>query len=212
MYNIVSFKHLKYILVKIEVLLLIRNKTKTLKKTIIKKNKMKNFTKVFAIAITMFGFAASSFAQETASASATATIITPIAIVKNTDMVFGNIAVQTDAAGQTVTLGAASDANASFTSLVTLPNFNKVTPTAAKFTVSGDVDYTYSFDYPATISLTNTEDPMTITLTCNVEKAAGKLALGSEILYFGGTLDIGTNQAAGVYNTVTDFDVTVNYN
>ncbi len=183
-----------------------------IKETITQKNKMKNLTKVFAIAIAMFGFASSSFAQETASASATATIIAPIAIVKNTDMVFGNIAVQTDAAAQTVTLDAASDANASHSSLVTLPNYNKVTPTAAKFTVSGAVDYTYSFDYPATISLTNTGDPMTVTLTCNVAKTAGILTSGSEILYFGGTLDIGTNQAAEVYNTATNFDVTVNYN
>ncbi|MDM8161061.1 DUF4402 domain-containing protein [Labilibaculum sp. K2S] len=176
---------------------------------------MKNLTKVFAVAITMFGFATSSFAQAnaTASASATATIIAPIAIVKNTDMVFGNIVVQPLAAGQTVTLDAAAVANASHSPLVTLPNYGIVTPTAAEFTVTGATDYTYTLEYPATISLAGaTGIDMSVALTCNVEKTAGVLAEGSETLYIGGTLSLGTDQVAEVYTTASDFDVTVNYN
>lgn len=177
---------------------------------------MKNFTKVLFIAIAMFGFATSSFAQAdaTASASATATIIKPIAIVKVTDMVFGNIVVQPGAVAQTVTLDADADANASHSSLVTLPSFNAVTPTAAEFTVSGANLYTYNLDYPATITLGgSTGVDMSVSLTCNVIKTAGVLsASGSETLYIGGTLTIGTDQVAEVYTTATDFDVTVDYN
>jgi len=178
---------------------------------------MKNFTKVFAIAIAMFGFATSSFAQaeRTATADASATIITPITIVKNTDLDFGTIAIQASALNRSITLVAASDAAPLYTDGITVPS-TSVTPTAAKFTVSGAVDYTYSFTYPETISLTNTGDPMTVTLSCNngttPGNGVGTLLSGQDVLYFGGVLAISNTQTEEEYNNNAGLEVIVNYN
>jgi hypothetical protein len=88
---------------------------------------MKN--KIIALSALLVLFAMHSFAQETA----TATIVTPISIIKTVDMNFGNVAVQSTTGG-TAVLSPAGIRTA--TGGVTLP----VTPgtvTAASFTVNG---------------------------------------------------------------------------
>ena len=64
---------------------------------------MKNLTKVLAIASIFIAGSTASFAQATATASASATIITPITIAKTVDMNFGNVAVSATVA-ETATL------------------------------------------------------------------------------------------------------------
>ena len=63
---------------------------------------MKNLTKVLAIASIFITGSTASFAQASATASASATIITPITITKTADMNFGNVAVQASTGGTVI--------------------------------------------------------------------------------------------------------------
>ena len=102
---------------------------------------MKQITKFFALAILMLAFAASTYAQ-TASAIATATIVTPIAISKTVDMNFGNIVA---GVGGTVVLSPAGIRTPTgVTFLPTQPG----TVTAASFNVTGEGTLTYAITLP----------------------------------------------------------------
>ena len=173
---------------------------------------MKNRNKVFLAAIVMIGFATSANAQATASSSASATIVTPISIVNNTGMNFGNIAVQTGTGG-TVALSAAASASrvAGGAGGVTLPNVTG-TVTSAKFTVSGTANYTYTITLPSS-AVTLSSGSNTMDATSFINSTAGTLSgTGSEVFYVGATLTVAAAQGAGTYTTATPFDVVVNYN
>src|SRR5271165_4561315 len=103
---------------------------------------MKNVTKVLAIASI---FIAGS------TASASATIVTPISIVKNVDMNFGNVAVSATIAG-TAILAPAGTRTTGGAGGVTLPA-TAGTVSAASFTVSGQASYTYAITLPSSCSL-----------------------------------------------------------
>src|SRR6266487_5078656 len=66
------------------------------------KPKMKRSIRILTIAAAIFSSTSSLHAQETASATATATIVTPISITKDVDMNFGNVAVQSTNGGTLV--------------------------------------------------------------------------------------------------------------
>jgi len=169
---------------------------------------MKNITKFFSIALVVLGFSTSSFAQVgvTATATAAGTIVAPIAIAKNVDMNFGNVAV--NATAGTVVL--ANDGSRSQTGGVTLPAVTG-TVTAAQFTVTGTSGYAYTFTVPAiATTVSNGTDNMTITnFTSN---SLGLLTGGTEIVKVGATLNVGASISAGLYTSATPFIVTVNYN
>ena len=169
---------------------------------------MKKVTKLFALTLIMASFAVSAFGQSTAQATATATILTPIAISKTVDMNFGNLSASGTAG--TVVLTPAGGRSA--TGGVTLMPAGTVT--AASFTVTGLIGTTYAITLPvsATIEIgvnTMTVDNFNSTPTV---VAGGSLATGTETLLVGATLQVGVGQVAGVYTSVTPFDVTVNYN
>lgn len=174
---------------------------------------MKNLTKLFVTAIVLLFFGAASFAQVTASASATATIITPIAIAKTVDMNFGNLYVSL-ATGGTVILTPAGVR--SFTGNIGFPVLSG-TITAASFTVTGLADATYSIALPAG-SLTLTHSLGTATMIVDTwtstptVAAGGVLTAGTQTLNVGATLHVTAAQLTGVYVSLTPFDVTVNYN
>jgi uncharacterized membrane protein YczE len=98
---------------------------------------MKTSIKLFALGMILMGFGVNVNAQVTATASSTAAarIVTPIAITKNVDMNFGNV----EASGTigTVVLGASSTPSRDRTGGATLPTIFG-TVTAAKFTVTGE--------------------------------------------------------------------------
>ncbi|MEI8007780.1 MAG: hypothetical protein WCI48_16350, partial [Bacteroidota bacterium] len=58
---------------------------------------MKAQIRITALAILLIGMSISTFAQVSATATASATIVTPIAIAKTVDMNFGNVAVSATA-------------------------------------------------------------------------------------------------------------------
>jgi hypothetical protein len=157
----------------------------------------------------LVAFAFNSNAQSTATATATATVITPISIAKNTDMSFGNIAVQA-ATGGTVVLAPAGTRTS--TSGVTLPAAGG-TVAAASFTVTGSGSLTYAITLPTTVTLTHSGGAQTMTagsFTSN-PSATGTLSSGTENVAVGATLTVAAGQLAGVY-TSGNFNVTVNYN
>ena len=174
---------------------------------------MRKLTKFFAIAIVLISFGAATFAQVTASATATATIITPIAITKTVDMNFGNLYVAV-ATGGTVLLTPESVRTA--TGGVGFPG-TAGTVSAASFTVTGLADATYSITIPAG-PLTITHDLGTATMTVGTWTstptvvAGGVLTGGTQTLNVGATLNVTAAQLTGLYVSETPFDVTVNYN
>lgn len=167
---------------------------------------LKSF-KIAAFALMMCGAALSSFAQSTTSATASATIVTPISIAKSVDMNFGNVAV-TSSAG-TVIL--ATDGSRTKTGGVTLPAVTG-TVTAAQFDVTGEGNYTYVITLP-TGNHTISSGLNTMTVNgFNYSNGAGTLASGAQSFTVGATLSVSAGQAAGSYTSATPFDVTVNYN
>lgn len=171
---------------------------------------MKQIAKFFAFAIVLIAFTTNAIAQVTATATAAATIITPIAISKTADMNFGNIAV--NASLGTVALPAAAAPVRTVTGGCTLPT-TAGTVAAATFTVSGQPGFTYSILLPASVSLTGPGPAMTAdTFVSSPTVAAGGLLTGgSETLYVGATLHVAASQTAGAYISAA-FNVTVNYN
>ena len=167
--------------------------------------------KLITLTAAIFGFAATSFAQSTSSASAEATIITPITIVNDVDMNFGNVAVQASTAG-TVVLTPAGGRTA--TDGVTLPATTG-TVAAAKFTVSGEPNYTYVLTLPtSSIDVTSGSNTMPVgTWTSSLNGAPGTLSAGGTHSFtVGATLSVAAGQATGTYSNASGFEVTVNYN
>jgi len=162
---------------------------------------------VFAIAI--FGFTAVSFGQVTGTATATGTIVTPIAIANAGNMNFGNVAVSATAG--TVILAPAG--TRTLTGGITLPVITG-TVTAAKFNVTGTANYTYSITLPTTATtVTSGGNTMTVTDFTSTPTPTGLLnGSGAQEIQVGATLNVAGSQAAGTYISGTPFEVTVNYN
>ena len=164
-----------------------------------------------AIAAAIFGVTNRANAQASATANASAYVITPISITKTLDMNFGNLAVSASTGG-TVVLSTAGARTA--TGGVTLPSTTG-TVTAATFTVTGEGSYTYDITLPSSaVTLTDgAGHSMTVNaFTSDPTALAGALTAGSQTLYVGATLNVAAGQASGNYTTATPFTVTVNYN
>lgn len=141
----------------------------------------------------------------TATANATAKIITPIDISKITDLKFGNIIASGDAGtvvidnndGRTATGGA----------------FFPSVPgefSSAEFTVTGFSNSEYSITLPEDNAIELTGDGEPMPLTTFTHNASEQLTDGSETFKVGATLNVNADQAAGDYEAT--FDVIVNYN
>jgi len=166
--------------------------------------------KLFFSTVMVLGITTASFSQETASADASATIVTPIAITKTVDMSFGNISVQSATAGTVVMDPAGSRTP---TAGCTLPAVTG-TVTAASFDITGEGTYTYAITLPSSVTIThtNTTDNMTVDNFTSTPSGTGALTAGAQTLTVGASLNVSAAQLAGVYTSGTAFDVTVNYN
>ena len=150
---------------------------------------MKNIIKAIAATVVLAGFATSSFAQATTSASASANIITPISIVKNIDMNFGNVAVSGSLAG-TVVLSPAGGRTTGGAGGVTLPS-TIGTVAAASFTVSGQASYTYAITLPSSCTITDGTNNMTVNAFTSTPSSTGTLSSGGvQTLTVGATLNV----------------------
>jgi|TARA_B110000211_G_C13931047_1_gene487197 hypothetical protein len=176
-----------------------------------KRHAMKKNTLLLLLIV---GFMTNTFSQATASATVTATIIAPIAIVNAVDMNFGNIAVQAGGAGSSGTVVIAPAGTRTGTAGVTLPSTTG-TFTAASFNIGGASAYTYVITIPSTgyvITKAATLETMTVSAFTSTPSSTGILTGGAETLNIGATLNVAAGQAPGVYSNTTGFDITVNYN
>lgn len=171
---------------------------------------MQKTARIFTIAVALVGFVSSSFAQESATATASATIVTPISITRNVDLKFGNVAVQS-ATGGTVVLDTAGVRTP--TDGVTLPAITGIV-SAASFTIGGTANYAYGVTLPSSVTLNSGGNTMTADVfTSNPSGLGGVLSAGgSQTLKVGATLNVAAAQAAGSYLSTTPFTVTVVYN
>jgi hypothetical protein len=162
-----------------------------------------------AIGLTFSGlfFASSTFAQASATADASATIVTPISISKNSDMDFGNVA--TNGAVGTVVL--APEGTRTPSGGVTLPA-TAGSVAAASFTVSGSGSYTYAITLPSSVTIASGTDEMIVDTFTSTPLTTGALTAGEQIITIGATLNLVASQAEGAYTSATPFTVTVNYN
>jgi hypothetical protein len=156
-----------------------------------------------------------AMAQESATATSSATIVAPIGISKAVDMNFGNVA--TNDAGGTVVL--TTGGTTSSTSGVTLPGDtggNTGTITAAAFDVTGEGNYTYSITLPDGDEITledgDGSNTMTVDNFVSDPSDSGQLTTSAETISVGAILNVDGGQAAGTYTNETDLTVTVNYN
>ena len=164
--------------------------------------------KLFILFIAVAGFVATSKAQVSANASATATIVTPIGITKTVDMNFGNVAVSANPGTVILT----PEGTTSATAGVTLPAVKGLIK-AASFTVTGTDTYTYAITLPSgATTVSNGANSMTVDTWTSTPTPTGVLTGGSQTLNVGATLNVAGSQAAGVYTSLTPFTVTVNYN
>lgn len=175
---------------------------------------MKRITKFFALSIVMVIFAANSYGQSTASAtaSATAIILTPISITTVDNLSFGTIVPSTTQAGSVLL----SPAGVTTLTNVTLHPSGTVSP--ATFDVTGEPGLTYTIAIaPATVNISNGATTMSVsafTSTPAVGVGSGLLdgTTGTETISVGALLTVGANQAPGTYTNATAFTVTINYN
>lgn len=148
-------------------------------------------------------------AQDTASA--TGTVVTPIAIVAAGNLAFGSFA---PGAGGTVTVSTSGVRTASGPILMT-----GAAASAARFDISGEASSTYSITHSGSATLTSGANTMALTKFSDLSAAnatagnplTGTLdGTGAQSLYVGGTLAVGAAQASGVYTGTVI--ATVEYN
>ena len=167
--------------------------------------------KLFAFGISIFMFTVVAFSQSSATASAAATILTPIAISKTVDMNFGNLA----SSGTAGTCVLATDNGRTTTGGVTLMAGGTIT--AASFTVTGVAAANYTITLPAgATTVSDGTNTMTIDTWTSNPSGTGALTGGNSTLLVGATLNVNADQPGGVYNTSNaggsgEFTVTVNY-
>jgi hypothetical protein len=156
-------------------------------------------------------------AANTDSATATATVLTPIAIAKNADLDFGNVV----AGNGNVTLNTSGGRTAS--GGTGLPSGGS--PSAAHFTVTGTGNNTFSIDYTGSSSvLTSGSDTMNVAwisevvatasptayATTGANPTTGTLSSGTAHIYVGGQLTVANPQPAGSYTGTVQLTVAYN--
>jgi hypothetical protein len=173
-------------------------------------NTMRKINSIIAIIAVSMAVSATAFAQETATATTSSTVVTPISISNTAGLLFGNIAVNN--VGGSVVI--APDGTRTQTDGVTLPattgTFN-----AAQFTVGGQDGYTYSIQLPeASFNLTDgsSTETMPVTNVISDPTTTGQLSSSAQVISVGAKLTVAGSQAAGTYTNTTDLTVTVNYN
>jgi hypothetical protein len=171
--------------------------------------------KTLAIALAVAGLAGSgaAFAQSADSASATAdssvTIIRPLTMTKDADLVFGRV-VQPRSGSDTVTLANTGNSVSTGGSAVVLGG---ITTSRAVFTVSGEGGQAVGVTIPSSFNLTKGSDSIAVTLLPDVGTSVtlsnALAAAGSKTINVGGSFSLSSTQASGAY--AGTFTVSVAY-
>lgn len=164
---------------------------------------------LFAMVLATQQLKAQSGASASTSATAKATVVTVLSIVKNSDLNFGSFAPSaTDG-----TISVELDGTRSVTEGITL--LNQVGALKAVFTVNGTPNAGYYVKLPTeggnTIPLTGPQGADPLIITSLIHNADGTInENGQDIFSVGGKLSVKANQPAGEYTGT--FDVIVAYN
>lgn len=168
-----------------------------------------------ACALALGTLSAPALAQASASASAngSTTIIQPVTVTKNSDLVFGRI-VRPSAGSDTVSISNTSDTvTATGGSAVPIATTG-VTTSRAKFAIAGEGGQTVALTVPASFAMTGTGTDITVTLSpdkTGSQSLGGTLGSSSSInLNVGGSFTLGAAQATGAYSG--SFTVSAAYN
>jgi hypothetical protein len=167
--------------------------------------------KFFTLSVAIFAFTNISFGQGNTASGASevgARIITPIAIENNAPLEFGNL-LETGSQ-YTVIL----DPVTGTTTGASRPTGLEGTIQAASFTVTGEINATYSISVPSeAVTLDNgiegTANSMTLDNFVS-SKYTGTISETGDTFTVGANLTVNASQAAGNYTGT--FNVTVNYN
>lgn len=170
---------------------------------------MKKVTIILTGVILMSIAALNATAQsntKTVAASASATIVTPINIVKDIDMKFGLMS-PTGVPG-TVVLTPVETTVRSSTGVTLL---GTLAVSSAKYTITGETAALYSITLPsANVVITDGTNNMNVNnFKMNLLATGNVMAAGNNTLYVGATLDVPANQPHGAY--VGSYNVTVAY-
>lgn len=181
---------------------------------------MKHTKKIIIALFALCAGTTQSFAQTSTSttANASATIVTPLAIAKTTDMDFGTVGINTNPG--TVTLTPAGARTISGGALLPAIAGN---PTQAVFAVTGQPTYVYTITLPANspaFEITSGANTMVVS-DFTSDPAPGQTGgagngvldgTGAQTVNVGAKLNINASQPAGTYTSATPFEVIVNYN
>jgi len=172
---------------------------------------MKVTPKIIALFVIMGGFSGTAFCQQSVSAtsSVSATVVSPLAISKVTDLNFGNVSVS----GTLGTVILTPQNARSTTGGCQLANGNMGSVSAASFSVTGQDNYAYGITLPASTTLSGGSGlSMSVDTYITNQGTTGTLGTGPQILNVGGTLHLAASQAPGVYTLPAGLLVTVSYN
>ena len=170
---------------------------------------MKKVTIILTGVILMSIASLNAFAEggttATASANATARIITPIAITNTQGLAFGNIASSAAIGTVTVTPAGVRTGTGGVTPSA-IGTFNN-----AIYTATGENNATYSITLPSSINITSGSNTMVVNSFTSTPTPTGLLnGSGTQTINVGATLNVGANQATGNY--AGTYDVTIAYN
>lgn len=159
---------------------------------------------ISAGALAALAISTPAFASNTAQASATVNIVSPLTLKKNTDLNFGTVIGPF--AGETVEVSTAGVRNCS-----TLTCSGNAVVSAANFSVSGGTPsqpLTVTVDPSATLN-GSVSGSLTLDLTTDVPSGVATDTSGNATFGVGGSIAIPAATADGVYSGT--FNVTVQY-
>ena len=175
---------------------------------------MKKKISLMAIALMSIGLSSNLKAQNidvTASATATAEIISVLTISNIANLNFGGIpspTIETIITMNAADGGVVMSSGSSFASAGAL--------SAAAFQINGEEGYAYSIELPISVTLIGDGDPMIVNNFKHSGHADGTsdsaITNGVNTLYVGADLTIAPAQLAGTYAAATPFNVTISYN
>lgn len=159
-----------------------------------------------AAAVLAAMIATPAFAQDSATANSSAEIIDPIDIENVTPLAFGVIAKPAAGSG-TVTINADTGARSATggVALVTGGSTGR-----AHFTVEGDANRAFTTTIPATFTLSDGTNDITVTTLAEAAPATALDGSGDADIYVGGTFTVSSATVAAAYTG--SFQVTVAYN
>lgn len=171
--------------------------------------------KLITLTAAIFGFAATSFGQNTATAIAgsSAYIYSALSINKETDLRFGNIASGSESSEISVAATPEGARNV-VTGDAMLPNVTGDFG-AASFTIKGETGASITVTVPeADDEITLAGPGGNLTVTDFISSVSGSTTIdgGSFVLYIGGSITVPSGTTGGSYSVANGISVKVDYN